>query len=214
MSADIFLNFEKLSLSIIENELDLMTDDNLLHWYDECDVVIDCTFENNLYHGSIVATFIVNLYETTLNTILGRILGFTEIEILKCSHKVKLQLICKAFNVDLDTIKGNNCYAVLQNVIKIRNDITHYKCNAVSVGHYIYEDTEIAKGTCKEPLSRIFTKEYMHKAYTETLKLLELLCQKCNLVLCKDCWVVDSDARDFACEFVITQDRYNERETD
>ena len=214
MSSDIFLNFEKLSLNIIENELEFMTDDNLLHWFDECDVVNDSAFGNNLYHGSIVATFIVNLYETTLNTILGRILGFSEIEILKCSHNIKLQLICKMFNIDLSTIKSDNSYAVLQNVIKIRNDITHYKCNAVSVGHYIYENTEIAKGTCKEPLARIFTKEHMYKAYTETLKFLEILCQKCNLVLCKDCWVIDSDARDYACEFVITQDRYNEIETD
>ena len=94
MAFDIFLNFEKISLSIIENEIAQMTNENCDTDNDEFAEVDESKFVPNLYHGSIVATFIVNLYETTLNTILGRRLGCTETDIFKTSHEVKLQLIC------------------------------------------------------------------------------------------------------------------------
>lgn len=50
-------------------------------------------FLKNLYYGSIAAVFIVNLFETSLNTILTRRLAIEEHEILKASHTLKLQLI-------------------------------------------------------------------------------------------------------------------------
>jgi len=212
MAFSIFLNFEKLSQKIIENEIGLMTDDNQIQESDDLYVVNEDIFENNLYHGSIVATFIVNLYETTLNTILGRRLGFSETEIFKCSHNVKLQLICSMYNVELESIKSNNSYSVLQSIVKLRNDITHYKSNEVAVGHFISVDTKIAKGTSKESLSKMFTKTYMSNCYNQVLNFLELLCYKCGLVLCKECQIIDCDGRDAACEFVLTQEAYNDQD--
>lgn len=208
MAVGIFLNFEKLSMQIIEDEIAKMTDDNL--WYDDDISAIDEEeFPSNLYHGSIVATFIVNLYETALNTIVGKRLGCTEPEILKTSHGVKLQLICTMYSVDLTTIKGNHNYGVLQSLIKLRNDITHFKNNEIVEGTFIPGDIKLPSGTSKEELSVAFTKTHMNKAYKATLNLLELICSKCGLVLYKDCQVIDCDGQDELCEFIVSQETFD-----
>lgn len=214
MAFGIFLNFEKLSQKIIENEISLMTNDNISANGDEFGEIDDVKFEHNLYHGSIAATFIVNLYETTLNTILGRRLECTETEIFKTSHDVKLQLICTMFRVDISEIKGDNYYSFWRSILKLRNDITHFKSNTVAMGHFISTDAKIPMGTSKDALSVQFTKDYMEQHYKGVLKLLELICKKCGLVLFKDCLVIDCDGRDSACEFVLTQEAYDERDQD
>ena len=60
---------------------------------------------------------------------------------------------------------------------------------------------------CEECLT-----DYMKKHYNGTYKLLELICEKCGLVLYSDCQVIDSDGRDEACEFVLTRDSYENRD--
>ena len=214
MACGIFLNFEKLSQKIIENEIAQMTNDNIRTVYDEFSGIDDVKFEHNLYHGSIAATFIVNLYETTLNTILGRRLECTESEIFKTSHEVKLQLICTIFRVDISEIKGDNWYSFLRSILRLRNDITHFKSNAVAIGHYITTDAKVPMGTSKDSLSVQFTKDYMEQHYNGVIKLLELICNKCGLALFKDCQVIDCDGRDCACECVVTQQIYDERNRD
>lgn len=212
MALGIFLNFEKLSLEIIENEIAQMTNDNLLVYNDAIGEVDEEKFLHNLYHGCIAATFIVNLYETTLNTIIGRRLGCTENEIFKTSHDVKLQLICTMFHIELSEIKGVNSYSYLRSIVRLRNDITHFKSNAVTEGHYITTENKIPMGTSKDTLASQFTKNYMNKHYKGVVDLLELICRKCGLVLYKDCLIIDCDGRDSACEFVLTQEVYNERD--
>ena len=211
MAFDIFLNFEKISLSIIENEIAQMTNENCDTDNDEFAEVDESKFVPNLYHGSIVATFIVNLYETTLNTILGRRLGCTETDIFKTSHEVKLQLICTMFNVDISKIKGDSTYGYLRSIVKLRNDIKHFKSSAIGMGHNIWTDTKIPMGTSKDALAVMFTKNYMEQHYNGVLRLLELICRKCGLVLFKDCLLIDGDGRNSACEFVLTQQAYDER---
>ena len=70
MAFGLFLNFEKLSLEIIENEIKQMTDDNALYYndeeaFDEINeeklLINEEKLPPNLYHASIAATFIVNL---------------------------------------------------------------------------------------------------------------------------------------------------------
>ena len=197
-----FLNFEKLSVQIIENEIAQMTDDN----GDLEDMINEEKFLPNLHHGSIAATFIVNLYETTLNTILSSKLHCDEMEILKTSHNVKLQLICTMYQIDLGEIKRNNSYSIVQSIIKLRNDITHFKNNDIGMGSYISTDAKIPMGTSKQSLSEMFTKTFISKCYNGVLTLLNLLCEKCGLVIYKDCLVLDCDGRDSLCEFVIEKE--------
>ncbi|MBR5536355.1 MAG: hypothetical protein IKU58_00455 [Clostridia bacterium] len=214
MAVSIFLNFEKLSLEIAENEIAQMTDDNQLEEFEDIGAVDDDKFKHNLYHGSIAAVFIANIYEATLNTILSSILGIADVEILKTSHSVKLQLICAMYQVDINSIKGDNSYSCLKKIQQLRNDLSHFKCNEVSVGHFIHQESKIPMGTSKDSLAKMFTKTYMQACYDGVIALLELICQKCGLVLYKECQIIDSDGRDGACEFVVTQQTYDERDRD
>ena len=209
MGYQMLLNFEKISMEIIEAEIAQMTDDNLLTEEDfGIEIIDEGKFRDNLYHGSIAAIFIVNLYESALNTIISRRLHCTEIEILKTSHNVKLQLICTMYHTDFASIKGDNAYSLLQSIIKVRNDITHYKCNNLGRGFDLKSATPITMGSSKESLGKIFTKEFMKKHYDGVLALLELICNKCGLVLNTDCEVVDCTGRDDLCEFIVTKELY------
>ena len=74
MSFTYYLNFEKLSQKIIEDEIQKMGDNNI-KFLDSSftDKELDeSAFIENLHHGAIAITFIVNLYETALNTIISK----------------------------------------------------------------------------------------------------------------------------------------------
>ncbi len=211
MAFGIFLNFEKLSTKIVEDAISYMNDDNVLRYDDgSCDEINEEDFLKNLYHGSIAATFIVNLYETALNTIITRRLGCTELDILKTSHNVKLQLICTMFHVDFSEIKRDNYYSLTKSIIKLRNDITHFKNNEIAEGHYITSDAKIPMGTTKESLATMFTKTYMEKCYEGVVKFLDMLCEKCGLVLNKECEIIDCDGRDMLCEYIVSKDVFED----
>ena len=61
-------------------------------------------------------------------------------------------------------------------------------------------------GTTKESLATMFAKTYMEKCYRGVIGFLELLCEKCGLVLNKNCEIIDCDGRDMLCEYVVTKD--------
>lgn len=212
MAVQIILNFEKISMQIIEDEISKMTDDNISEEYEDISPVDDEKFINNLYHGSIAATFIVNLYEASINTIIGKQLEWDEEEILRASLNVKLQIICKMYNVDYSTIKSHHSYALFKKIEKLRNDIIHYKYNEACMGHFISDKTTMPKGTSKDTLAEMFTKSYMTMCYNGVLSLLNLICEKCGLVLNTRCEVIDCDGRDCLCEFIVSQKIYDEGE--
>lgn len=211
MAFSIFLNFEKLSTKIVEDAISNMSDNNILYYENvPTDEINEDIFLKNLYQGSIAATFMVNLYETALNTIITRRLGCTELDIIKTSHNVKLQLICTMFHVDFSELKRDNSYSNVQSVIKLRNDITHFKYNEVEEGHYITRDTTIPMGTTKDSLAKMFTKTHMEKCYQSVIAFLEMLCEKCGLVLNKNCEIIDCDGRDLLCEYIVTKDAFKD----
>ena len=212
MAFDIYLNFEKLSLQIIKDSIANMTDDNALPYNDEPFGVDDEKFLNNLRYGSIASMFIVNLYETTLNTIVSKRLECEEPDILKTSHNVKLQLICTMFGADFASLKSDNSFSQVKSIIQLRNDITHYKHNKVCMGHYITTDATIPMGTTKLAMAKMFTKSYMEKSLKGVMDFLNLLCEKCNLAICDSCEVIDCDGRDALCEFVVNKGVYEQHQ--
>ena len=212
MAAGIYLNFEKLSSNIVEAEIAQMHDEIVLHYYDELDEVDEDLFAHNLYHGSIAYMFIVNMYETALNTIIGKRLGCSELEVLKASHAVKLSLICAMYHLDIQKIKGRNEYSTLKKTIKIRNDITHYKNNSLFEGHFIPIETRIPQGVSTEPIANVFAKNYVYHCWKSVLQFLQYVCEQCGLVVNMECEIIDNDGRDMACEFIITKDVYNDSE--
>lgn len=212
MSYQIFVNFEKLSLNVIENEIKMMTNDNLDPIMGDIGAVDNAKFINNLYHGSIAAIFIVNLYESTLNTILHRILNCTDRAIYDKSHDEKLEYICQAKSVELTSIKGVNSYCLLRSITYLRNDIIHYKANDVTFGHFLDEHTKMPLSKNKEPLSKMFTQSYMQKCYDGVIDNIKLICSKCGFILNMDCDIIDSDGHDANCEFIMDSSYITEPE--
>lgn len=212
MAAGMYLNFEKLSAQIVEAEIAQMHDDIVLHYDDEPDEIDEDAFLHNLYHGAIAYVFIVNMYETALNTILGKRLGCADFEVLKATHAVKLSLICAMYHLDIQKIKGRNEYSILKKTIKIRNDITHFKSNELLEGHIIPIDTMIPLGSSNEPVSIVFTKKYLANCWDGVLRFLKYICEQCGLVVNMECAIIDNDGRDMACEFIITKETYYDSE--
>jgi len=204
MSFGMFLNFEKVSIEIIEEHISKMTDDNTIYYdVQERYILEEETFIENLKNGSTAIVFIQNLFETSLNTILRRRAEISEIDILKSSIGIKLQVISLIYNFDLSEIKSNNLYSMYREVEKIRNDITHFKSNILCHFSAIPADVKIDLGTSKKTLATIFTQTYIKNCYFQILSLIELICSKCNLFINKDVLILDCDGRDVSCEFIV-----------
>lgn len=216
MSFTYYLNFEKLSQKIIEDEIQKMGDNNI-KFLDSSftDKELDeSAFIENLHHGAIAITFIVNLYETALNTIISKKLKWTSEDILRSSHSLKLQIICYEYNVDFSKIKADHSYEIVNEAIRVRNDITHYKMNVLCVGTWVWHDAKIPFGKSKKTLAEIFTKTNVKRYYEGTLKFLRLICQYCDMTLNEKCLIIDCDGANFNYEFICTNDEYVEESMD
>lgn len=207
MAFGIFLNFEKVAINIIEEQLKKMTNDNIYHYDDECeDDINEEEFVKNLQYGSTTIAFIQNLFETSINTILRRRAEISEIDLLKSSIGVKLQIISLIYEFDLDEIKAQHAYQVYREVEKIRNDITHFKSNILCEATVIPASVTIDLGTSKKPIATVFTKDYMSESYMQVKNLINLICSKCGLYVNEDVEIIDCDGRDNICEFIVASD--------
>lgn len=204
MAFGFFLNYEKLSQKVIEDEIQKMSNNNLLpSEISEPEGALDeVAFIENLHHGSIAVTFIVSLYETALNTIISKRLNWMSEEILRASHSLKLQIICYEYDVDYSLIKGNNLHGIISEVIRVRNDITHFKTNEICEGSWVSSNVKIPLGTAKKSLAELFIKENIQHYYDGVLEFLKLLCQNCGMEVNEDCQIIDCDARDDRFEFI------------
>jgi len=204
MGYGLYLNFEKVSMEVIENNIKEMTENNLFTYDEDVpDETYEKTFIKNLYHGSIAIIFIVNLFETAINTILTKRIGYTEEEKLKMNTFSKIELICLSRKKDFAIINGNNKTQIMKKAIKLRNDITHYKTNILGGGTFITSTAAIPFGKTKEPMAEEFTKQKMQEYYENTIKLLELICQTCGYRLNNNCRIIDCDGRDDEYEYIL-----------
>ena len=207
MAFGIFLNFEKVSVEIIEEQIAKMTNNNVIHYGDPTlDELDEENFIKNLKNGSVAIVFIQNLFETSLNTILRRRAEISETDILKSSISVKLQIISLIYGFELSTIKSDHSYEIYREIEKIRNDITHFKSNILCEATLFPADVKIDLGTSKKPLATIFTQDYISEGYKQVKKLIELICSKCGLYINEDAQIIDCDGRDALCEFIV--DKY------
>ena len=211
MSFSMFFNFEKVSSNIIESAIQHMDDCNTLRESGMEEEQINMEhFTNNLYHGSIAAVFIANLYETSLNTILTRRLGIKDKKILEGYNSEKLQRICNRYNVDYGEIQEEHSYKTMKSIINLRNDITHFKINDIGDGHYLVKGRPIRLGKTTGCLETLFSKHFMEDGYQETINFLSLLCDKCGLLLNKDCEIIDLDGKGSLCEFIVDKSSVEE----
>jgi len=205
MAYSYYLNYEKVATEIIEQQLECLTDNNVVHdeKYD-FDVIDEKSFYKNLKAGSIALMFINILFETTLNTILRR-KNLLEENKDKSVDK-KLETIGEVYKLDLKAIKSGDQYCVYQNARKIRDDITHFKWNELGASFLIHSHIRLNLGKKREYLADIFTKKYIQKSYRGVLDLIELICSQCGLAVNKEVQIIDCDGRTGAYEYIKSID--------
>ncbi len=209
MAFGIFLNFEKVSIEIIEEHIAKMTNNNVIHYEPDFDALEEENFIKNLKNGAVAIVFIQNLFETSLNTILRRRADISEADILKSSISVKLQILSLLYGFELSAIKSDHSYAIYREIEKIRNDITHFKSNILCEATAIPADVKIDLGTSKKTLASIFTQDYVGEGYAQVKKLIKLICVNCGLYVYDDVQIIDYDGRDDICEFIVSSDPSN-----
>ena len=204
MSYGLFLNFEKVSIKIIEDNIKVMTNDNLFTYEEDVpDEINEEVFVKNLYYGSIAITFIANLFETAINTMLTKRIGIVGEEFLMLNTFTKIELICKICNTDFNKINGHREMQKMRDAIKLRNDITHFKNNELGEGTFIIAKARIPKGSSKKPMAEEFTQKKMQEYYDNTIKLLKLICKSCRYKINDNCSIFDCDGRDDEYEYII-----------
>lgn len=201
MAYSYYLNYEKVAIEIIEQQIELMTDDNVI--YDETydfDLIKEESFFNNLKAGSIALMFINNLFETAMNTILRRngILNENKTK----NVEQKLRVISEVYKFDLSEIKSNNLYCIYQNARTVRDDITHFKWNDLGPSFLIDSHIFLELGKERKCLAEIFTKKYIQDSYNSVFSLIDLICSKCRLAVNKKVQMIDCDGRIGAHEFI------------
>lgn len=209
MAFGIFLNFEKVSIEIIEEHIAKMTNNNVIHYELDFDALEEESFIKNLKNGAVAIVFIQNLFETSLNTILRRRADISEADILKSSISVKLQILSLIYGFELSAIKSDHSYAIYREIEKIRNDITHFKSNILCEATAIPADVKIDLGTSKKTLASIFTQDYVSEGYAQVKKLIKLICVNCGLYVYDDVQIIDYDGRDDICKFIVSSDPSN-----
>lgn len=209
MAFGIFLNFEKVSIEIIEEHIAKMTNNNVIHYEPDFDALEEESFIKNLKNGAVAIVFIQNLFETSLNTILRRRADISEADILKSSISVKLQILSLIYGFELSAIKSDHSYAIYREIEKVRNDITHFKSNILCEATAIPADVKIDLGASTKTLASIFTQDYVSEGYAQVKKLIKLICVNCGLYVYDDVQIIDYDGRDDICEFIVSSDPSN-----
>jgi len=107
------------------------------------------------------------------------------------------------YNINYNYIKGLAYYKTYTELKKIRNDFIHYKKNHIGQGLSLVGQFRIPFGSIDKLLIEIIDKKQVEKYYNDVLKLIEVICDKCNLGINSDCEMIDSDARANSGEFIF-----------
>lgn len=209
MGWNTFFNYEIVAIQIIKDCIDKLFDlSEIDHNYGKYKPNDILAIENNIKYGSIAIVFILDLFETSLNTIVGRRMGFDDIYILESSLSTKLALICKSYDVKLNYIKSLSCYSSLKELKKVRNSFVHFKKNHVGQGVSLTGQFRVPLGNSKVLLVDLVNKDRIEKYYNDVSELINKLCDCCGLYVCSDVEMIDSDARSDTCEFIVGGNKY------
>ena len=82
MSFDNYLNMERISIDLITENLNLMTNDSFpiidFDDFEALDKIDYSKFKNNLKRGFLISTIICSLFEVTINNILMRSVKYNQ----------------------------------------------------------------------------------------------------------------------------------------
>lgn len=118
MAFGYFMNMEKLSLTIVDNHLLYMTDNNF-----EDDVFLKMDeLTNNIENAFVIINQLSCFFESFLNTIINACIDCNGELLLKCSVEEKIELVFMHYKKDWDVIKGQNSWSIYKKTTRVRND--------------------------------------------------------------------------------------------
>lgn len=201
MAFGYYMNMEKLTLDIIEENIFKMKSNNYIN--EEID---EEKFINNLKYGYICIIMLENYIESSINTFLSykfeytddnnitTILEYTKDKLLKSNFNEKLNILYLNKNLTLKELKDKYYYKEYINMKKIRNQLIHYKDSYL--GHC--GSSIPVLGNEKNPiirykLSDYFVKSKIIKAKECSIKLIEHIAKDMDVKINKDCDVIGCD---------------------
>lgn len=210
MAWGFFMNMERLSLDIAKEHAQNMTDDNM-----EDDVFLDeLKLKNNVKNGFIVITQLNTFIESFLNTILNNCIGYNQKELLKTSVDEKLEIIFLYYKKDLTTIKAQHTWERYRKILKVRNEMIHFKKTYIGDGNGI-PNFSIANIEAKT----FFTKSYMEDSISQIILLGDKIATELGLSIFHNINVFECDGRDGLVNYVydgsitdIDESRFGEME--
>lgn len=197
MSWSYYLNMEELSSEIVEEALSRMSNSN----YQSVDNYIKTAngdeFTNNLMWGSTAIVMICCFVESAINTMLRDYSGYSPNgELIKSSIKTKLEVLFSGKTDDFNKIKGDNCWDKYQRVVKVRNQLIHYKNNSPSICSSVPMIDNWHIGG--EILGDYFTKDVLEDAYEGSRRLVEMIAKALGLSINPDCEILGCGAGDIS----------------
>ena len=172
MAWGFFFNMEKLSLSIAENHIKKMTNDN---YYDDASLDSNKIL-NNLENGFVAITQLSCYFESFLNTIINSCMNYDGDILLKCSIDEKIDIIFMHYKKDFSNIKSMNCWALYRTATRVRNEMIHFKRTYIGDGSGI-PDFIIGKVN----IADYFTQNSINKTFNGYICLCKMIAETLGL---------------------------------
>ncbi len=196
MSFGMYLNMEKLSITIAQKHIQNMTDDN---FFDDC-FLDDKKLLNNLENGFVTITQLSCLIESFLNTIINSCIGYDDEILLKCSIEEKIEIIYMYYGKDFSVIRSQNPWSTYKKITKVRNNMIHFKKTYIGDGS---GTPDFILGG--ESVSNFFTKQNLEKALTDLIKLTHLIADSIGLKIFESINIIECDGRDGLVNYVYNE---------
>lgn len=197
-----FMNMEKLSLSIVENHIIHMTDNNFEPYEDINTLDIE-KFINNISNGFVIITQLNCFFESFINSILNMCMRYQGEILLKCSVKEKLDLIFMHYEKDLSPIYNSHLWGFVNKTKKIRNEMIHYKksflCHST-----VMPDFKLGGSYVGE----FFTKKNIEETIGYHKQLADLIAENLGLKTNKKINIFEYDGKEGNVSYVYNENNF------
>lgn len=193
MAWGFFFNMEKLSLTIAENHITKMTNDN---YYD--DVFLDSNkLLNNLENGFVSLTQLSCYFESFLNTIINSCMNYKGDILLKCSIEEKIEIIFMHYEKEFSNIRSLHCWELYRTATSVRNEMIHFKKTYIGDGSGI-PNFKLGKAY----IADYFTQTSINETYNGYISLCQIIAQTLGLKIFDKIDVFECDGRDGLTNYV------------
>lgn len=198
-----FMNMEKLSLSIVENHIIHMTDNNF-EPYEDLKALDIGELINNISNGFVIITQLNCFFESFLNSILSMCMRYQGEILLKCSVKEKLDLIFMYYEKDLSSIYSSHQWDFVNKTTKIRNEMIHYKksylCHSTAMLDFKLGGSYVGE---------FFTQNNMKQMINYHKQLADLIAETLGLKINKDINIFECDGKEENVSYVYDENNFN-----